>query len=128
MSDFTREELAWAAGFFDGEGSFWGRVRSGPRRHERVTPNASVPQMGSVLLERFRTAVLGLGRIYGPYEPRHGMCYWRTSDWREVQAVVAALWPWLGPYKRQQARETMLAWRKTKDLPRWDKGHPRRVS
>lgn len=91
-------ELAWAAGFFDGEGSTY------------TDPNlrVSVVQNDPYVLERFMRATGDLGRmgggkvIYGrAKKPLHT---WRTSDWREAQAVIALMWKWLSPQKREQAR------------------------
>ena len=90
-------ELAWAAGFFDGEGSTY------------VDPalRVSVVQNDPYVLERFQRAVGGLGRvgggkvIYG--RAKKPMFTWRTSGWREAQAVIALLWQWLSPQKREQA-------------------------
>ena len=89
-------ELAWAAGFFDAEGT----TSTSHRRYLR----ASVPQKGPTgvpeVLTRFRQAV-GVGQIYGPKE---GLVYqWvTTSSMRSVQAI-AAIWPWLSGVKRAQA-------------------------
>jgi hypothetical protein len=99
----NREELAWAAGFFDGEGSFsW------------TTPAAFgcavINQTNRESLERFKRAVAGLGKIYGPYEPRHKDRWSRKPQWafrahrrEHVQAIAVMLWFKLGPIKRRQA-------------------------
>ena len=96
----NREELAWAAGFFDGEGSTY----LDPR------PRLSISQNDVVTLERFRDAV-GLGTvhvqsaIYGrAKKPVH---QFRISGWRPVQAAVAMLWPWLSPIKKAQASRAL---------------------
>lgn len=90
-------ELAWAAGLFDGEGSTY------------TDPNlrVSVVQNDRYVLDRFTAAVSGLGRVGGGKRiygrAKKPMFSWRTSDWREAQAVLALLWKWLSPQKRQQA-------------------------
>jgi hypothetical protein len=96
-----REELAWAAGFFDGEGCFsW-------TRHWGC---AVIHQTTLGPLERFQRAVGGIGKIYGPYAPRHKDQWKRKPQWvfrahrREyVQAIAALLWFKLGDVKRAQA-------------------------
>lgn len=100
--EIDREELAWAAGFFDGEG------------HTQLTKQGyvslKVAQTGDEreCLERFRAAV-GCGRIYGPYTNisdgaiRRRYFIWQLQRFELTQAVMAALWPFLSPPKREQA-------------------------
>jgi len=53
----NREELAWAAGFFDGEGSFsWTEAAA--------FGCTVINQANKEPLERFQRAVAGLGKIY----------------------------------------------------------------
>jgi hypothetical protein len=59
-----REELSWAAGFFDGEGCF------SLVRNFRY-PTVRIAQAEREPLERFQAAVGGIGKVYGPYAPRH---------------------------------------------------------
>jgi hypothetical protein len=103
-------ELAWAAGFFDGEGStmFGGARRSGARHY----PKISITQAGTIekppeVLERFRRAVGGLGSIVGPevYDDARFKPRWvyRCHSLVFVSAVIAFLWPYLGEVKRTQA-------------------------
>jgi hypothetical protein len=90
-------ELAWAAGFFDGEGSTY------------TDPNlrVSVVQNDPYVLERFMRATGNLGRIGGGKRvygrAKKPLWTWRSSDWREAQAVIALMWKWLSPQKREQA-------------------------
>src|SRR5437773_3792330 len=63
-----RAELAWAAGFFDGEGSTIARtLTSRPGYHQL---NVTVPQSGRdgipAVLLRFQRVMLGMGHISGP--------------------------------------------------------------
>lgn len=97
----SREELAWAAGFYDGEGSTsYGTHKGGSRPY--IIPSASVSQKNATTLERFQRAVGGRGRIY-ERRNRPGMFQWETSRWVEARDVVNLLWPWLCEPKRQQA-------------------------
>ena len=96
-----REELAWAAGFFDGEGCFswtkdWGCV--------------VIHQTVLAPLERFQRAVGDIGKIYGPYVQRQQDGWKRKPQWayrahrrEHVQAIAGMLWFKLGPTKRRQA-------------------------
>ncbi|HEY6959902.1 MAG TPA: hypothetical protein VI814_13860 [Candidatus Limnocylindria bacterium] len=96
-----RYELAWAAGFFDGEG--WaGVVRQAGRRI--VQPHARINQAGDSgvpeVLTRFSTAV-GMGRLGGPYrkEGRRDLYRWEISNRKDVVTLLRSLSPWLGTIK-----------------------------
>lgn len=94
-----REELAWAAGFYDGEGS---TLSVHGNRGIRVCVN----QVVLAPLVRFKEAV-GCGVIYGPYKrPGKASDVWhyRAQSYAEAQHVIAQLWTWLGDTKREQAR------------------------
>lgn len=98
-----REELAWAAGFFDGEGSTTVSIKNG-----RARLRVSVPQTNRETLERFKSAVLGLGRIHGPmkrHSERHAPLWqFGSASFEQTQAIIAMLWPFLSEIKRTQAR------------------------
>src|ERR1700704_6344867 len=95
-----RHELAWAAGFFDGEG--WaGRKRPrgvGAQIHQ--ADNDGVPSA----LTRFQAALDGLGRIAGPVRKpdRRDLYRWVVSSKGDVQLLVQLLRPWLGSVKLLQ--------------------------
>jgi hypothetical protein len=97
-----REELAWAAGFFDGEGCF---CYSEAPRYVSV----SIGQTSCEPLERFRVAV-GIGKINGPYLHKGPNRMGKKPQWvyqaygvEKVQAIAAMLWFKLGSIKRAQA-------------------------
>ena len=96
----TDTELAWAAGFFDGEGSCSLRTKQGTRPGMGL----QLGQKGDPqpLLERFQRAVGGIGRIYPPYPGGHGMSVWATYSYPKVCRVMELLWPYLGEVKRAQ--------------------------
>ena len=104
----NREELAWAAGFFDGEGT--------THLNRRRWPRVGVVQTGEYamhLLRRFQEAVGGLGKIYGPRQQRGNWAmawYFKTNRFEEAQAIIAMLWAFLGPAKREQARQALLVY------------------
>lgn len=117
MRGLDTRELAWAAGFFSGDGTF------GAYRNRRMGPNyrrvmAALPQASNdgvpPSLLRFKAAVLGLGTIAGPRLRREGwgrlpQYRWETWDFARTQAVISLLWPWLTDEKRTQARAALLA-------------------
>ncbi len=101
-------ELAWAAGFFDGEGSVrWARNTSG-----RGTFTIQISQLDRETLDRFMAAV-GVGKIHGPYtngkrNNRAAYIYsWRQSGSLGVTAFNA-MRPYLSSIKRAQGDAALL--------------------
>jgi len=94
-------ELAWAAGFFDGEGSAFARTERARPGYRRFV--VSVPQSGAdrapEVLVRFQSAVAA-----GAIGPRDvdGVYRWRASG-SDARSVIALLSPHLGAVKRRQA-------------------------
>lgn len=103
----NREELAWAAGFFDGEGC----ALAINGKYLRLT----VTQTGyyaPALLMRFKKAVGEIGAIYGPIQvPKKHAAKWnyQVDTFEKAQVVVAAIWTWLGPRKRDQIALALAA-------------------
>lgn len=103
----SSEELAWAGGFFDGEGSSYllkHRTHTG-----YFAPAVEVPQSGwdgvPEVLERFRDALDG-GHINGPYVVSWAdkpVSRWKEESLDGVQVVVHRLLPFIGSVKREQA-------------------------
>jgi hypothetical protein len=116
------EELAWAAGFFDGEGSTY--LEKHRTRADHFYPVMYVPQTADIgtapELLRFRAA-LGLGNISGvcrPKPPRRPYRRWRAVTPAKVQLALHLLWPFIGDIKRAQARKTMQVIHRQPDLMR----------
>lgn len=104
-----RTELAWAAGFWDGEGSAYltgalDRATRQPQARLNQSSMTGVPEV----LTRF-CAAIGFGKIAGPVieEGREPLYWWVVSSRREIEATYRALHPWLGVVKRRQF-ETLL--------------------
>lgn len=138
-SPTRREELAWAAGFFDGEGCVTSS-EAGSRR-----PMMFITQYDPRLLRRFRQAV-GFGKVYGPYRSGSRRAHrasksvferllakpavyvptfrwvWKTNGgYRDVEAIANMLSPWLGVRKKHDARRILKAAPKpARYLTYWD--------
>src|SRR5256712_4396088 len=97
-----RQVLAWAAGLYDGEGScsaYLPKKRQTYRRQMAVSQGGEVGQLPEVLT-RFKSAVLDIGNITGPY--RGYLYYWKTSRKDALDQIAGLLWPYLGDAKRSQ--------------------------
>jgi len=109
MITTTREELAWAAGFFDGEGCV-GIVRGSPTRPPKSI-RVGISQLDSRVLERFKAAV-GVGYIHGPtkrYGTSQPQYRYVAQHHPATQAICALLWTWLSPVKREQFKRCLMA-------------------
>jgi len=117
------EELAWAGGFFDGEGStYLEKHRTHPGY---FYPVLYVPQSAKIgiapELLRLKAAMNTIGNISGvrqdgpdwkPYRR------WRVVTPFKVQAALHLLWPFIGEVKRAQAQRVMKTIHGQPDLPR----------
>lgn len=109
--------LAWAAGFFDGEGHVSAR-NNGSGRAWR--PIVQIAQTELTTLERFQKAVGGLGTIIGPVQYKDKwkpVWHFKALSFEHCQAIIAMLWPYLSAPKRVDAKQAMnnlQAWQKEK--------------
>lgn len=106
-----RDDIAWAAGLFEGEGYVGVRRQKG-----RKNPNAQIIMSSTDedVLRRF-VAIVGAGKVYGPYtysNPKWKPYWqWQAQTYELVQHVVALLWPWLCTRRRAQAAEALVTLR-----------------
>ena len=98
-------QLAWAAGFFDGEGCTY--LCSGGAR-KRKTLRLCVWQKDPRPLRRFNR-VVGYGTVYGPYASQGDMYEWVVQCDR-AERVLALLWPYLSQPKKEQAMAKLAEW------------------
>ena len=90
-------DYAWAAGFFDGEGTT--SVLAAKRdRHEYV--RMSIAQKDNSTLERFRN-IFNLGRIYK--SKTRDIYNWNNYKKEDVITVLNKMWPYLSEIKKIQA-------------------------
>ena len=99
-------ELAWAAGFFDGEGN------AHFCRNSR-TVGLSVTQTSLPELQRFQST-LGVGRVYGPYinkGPRNNPHWqYRIKGFQHYQHAMCLLWRFLCQRKKDQLKRAQRSW------------------
>ena len=101
------ENVAWAAGIFEGEGTFTRNGRTG----KKWAANACVRMTDEDVVRRF-AAVMGFGSVTGPLMD-HGSpkpyWSWRVGSKEHFQATVAMFWPRLGVRRRARAKELLIA-------------------
>lgn len=98
-----REQLAWAAGLFEGEGCF----NAHRRADGKFSVQARLAMTDEDVVRRFAD-VIGVGCVYGPMArgPGRQATYdWSLGDAREVRAVITLLLPWLGSRRKAKALE-----------------------
>lgn len=101
----NKEELAWAAGFFDGEGTFGfyhGSLRASIVQKEDA-------EYGDALLIRF-SRLFPFGS-FKEYDGRPGLKRWEAHGPGKVQTIYAALYSYLGPIKRRQGKIAIEKWK-----------------
>lgn len=107
-------DFAWAAGVIDGEGCFYAQTIKTTKAGNTYTykyPSIVVGQSSkygipSLLL---RLQELFGGNIGGPYhcKNRSPKYSWRIANFETVQQLLIFVWPWLGPVKREQAKNVL---------------------
>lgn len=98
-----RHELAWAAGFFDGEG--WAN-RSGRSVHSRI--NQAGPDGMPTVLTKFQR-IVGVGRLHGPQveEGKQDLYWWDATSRADIARVADLIGPWLCSAKRAEFEHTL---------------------
>jgi hypothetical protein len=101
----TAEEIAWAAGLFEGEGCISHLQRGGGFFDVQV----AVVMTDEEVVRRFDT-IVNRGRVYGPYHPPSSGArrkpFWRWVAQGDVaQDVLELLGPWLMSRRRKQASD-----------------------
>jgi len=121
----TEIELAWAAGFYDGEGSSLCSIKyryPKNRTGKYANIQIAVDQNNLDNLHRFRDAMGGIGSI----TQFRGRCSrWLVSNFEDCQKVKDLLWPYLGKEKRDQFERTFERKRDWKNIEPESRKGPR---
>jgi hypothetical protein len=100
-------EVAWAGGFFEGEG-YVSFHREAKRKRRGIV--VGVLSTNRESLERFQAAV-GVGNITGPRKrraPTHKLQYvWQTGSISDARSVLDMLWPYLSDQRREKAMRVL---------------------
>lgn len=109
-TQWTRENLAWLAGLFDGEGC----IRTPPSKPGRRCrpPNLKV-QMTDVDLVRRAASIAGCGTLSSSQPRPHQrlrIYSWDVTKQLDVYALLIALWPWFGERRRAKTTSALTTW------------------
>lgn len=91
----TETELAWAAGFFDGEGT----STSCRNKNQAAYPRLHVHQKDRRTLDRFHAAIGFRGSVG---HRRSDGCYAWQASCNLGRSVMMLLWPYLSEAKKEQ--------------------------
>lgn len=106
---WKREELAWAAGVFEGEGF----IGTYDYRGHRPSWMMSVEMTDEDVVRKLHR-VMGLGKVYGPYLRKTGRCadplptwVWRLARRCDIYAACVALFPFMGQRRQERMVEAI---------------------
>ena len=107
-----KEQVAWAAGFFDGEGTTYLRTRKGKGNRNYVCPTIRIGQSGDPeVLHKFKN-IFGIGRVNGPFKYREGrkpIYQYSCDSYKSAIPIIKAMWPYLSNVKKLQASKVLVA-------------------
>ena len=110
ISNNSRDDLAWAAGFIDGEGYFrFQPIKSKGKQRAYGCASLNVAQTAERkdVLERLQKALKGYGTIYGPYRHKNGRqkpyYVFMVLKFTEFKDIVDTIYRWLSQHKQLQA-------------------------
>lgn len=112
-------DLAWAAGFWDGEGC----VSLSYRQYSENTPKiprivVQIAQIDTRVLKRFQN-IVGYGNILGPYKPKNKNSkpywVWRVEGNLHLKSIREMLSPYLDEIKLHQMDRALNARKEWED-------------
>jgi hypothetical protein len=113
----VRENILWAAGLLEGEGSFRARVvksKTGTQ-HWAISIQCALHCRDKDVLEKLQS-ILG-GNISGPYpdyqnhKGQEHMMYWGVYNKNDCYATVAAVFQFLGKRRQEQCLKLIEAFK-----------------
>lgn len=98
----SETDRAWAAGFWDGEGSTspYGRARDSDGLKPGIRMYVSQKDTGPELLSRF-LAIVGVGEVK-ERNTRPGVWTWTCQNSAGCNRAIEVMWPYLGSPKQLQ--------------------------
>ena len=106
--NIDRERLAWAGGFFSGEGCC--HISTNTYGRKRKYLRLTVVNTSKQALDRFYGSIGRLGGMNevpyqrGNYKPTY---QWRVANFEEAQQVICLLWIFLSEEKKHDAKTSL---------------------
>lgn len=101
----TREEIAWLAGIFEGEGHCRIQIVK-----NRPYPQVIVDMTDEDIIRRLHS-VSGVGRIKGPFQPKppakKPRWTWYVTRGVDAKAFLEAILPWMGDRRINQIENVL---------------------
>lgn len=98
-------DIAWAAGLFEGEGTFCiYKIKNRPDSYRSICSMASTDED---VIQRFHN-IVGFGSFLGPYKHSHKgkeRWVWQVQNYKECKQVAELFLPYLGERRRDKAEE-----------------------
>lgn len=108
----TREDIAWCAGLYEGEGSISIKKRGGLPQSVRLSIQSTDRDVLVVFQERMQMGYLTAVRARRPGElGKKPISAWSCGRFEDVQLAVALFWPWLGTRRREQVTAALRTMR-----------------
>jgi hypothetical protein len=109
-----KDDIAWAAGLFEGEGCIsFTRSKRSHWRNSQTQGRVSVAMTDQDVVERF-AKIMGFGTVeyLGVPQSRDGYnrkatWRWRAQSYEHVQATIAMFWSYLGTRRKARAKEIL---------------------
>lgn len=106
----TNTDIAWAAGLFEGEGTWIVRP---PKGNGNATAVVALQMRDRDVVERF-ASIMGCGKITcerrSERNPKHSdMWRWTTAKRADVRRITELLVPYLGQRRAERARDVLVA-------------------
>ena len=104
-NESREQQLAWAAGFFEGEGCI---------KKDKCYQVLSINNTDKDVMERF-ISIVGYGNLNGPYKsggkshkPHYKLCwYWQVGKKSEVRRILLLFMRYFGKRRTQRAYEAL---------------------
>jgi hypothetical protein len=111
----TQADIAWATGLFEGEGTCtvqWNsRMNAAGQRvvYKKGRIHLALQMTDWEPVVRF-ASIIGLGRVFGPYQLASGRASWawHTTRPEEATRAIQLLWPRLSPERKAKIRKVVL--------------------
>jgi hypothetical protein len=108
------DQIGWAAGLFEGEGSIYIDRADERRNGGRLGIALSLASTDEDVIRHFHDCI-GSGRVFGPYTSAKSTkpyWMWKLRNAEKVAEVAATLYPLLSRRRREQIDLALGEWRK----------------